>query len=63
MLIAPAKYDRGPYVPVSAAAGEFLESYVHARAWKPWGKPPICAAALGPDAGLLGAVPLLEEQC
>ena len=41
----------------------FLESYVHAHAWTPWGKVRICAAALGPDAGLLGAVPLLEEQC
>ena len=63
MLIAPARYDKEPYVPVSAAAGEFLESYVHGRAWTLWGKPSICAAAPGPDAGLLGDVPLLEEQC
>lgn len=41
----------------------FVENYVHTHAWTPWGKVRICAAALGPDAGLLGAVPLLEERC
>jgi glucokinase len=41
----------------------FIEDYVHRHAWTPWGKVRISAAALGPDAGLLGAVPLLEEPC
>lgn len=41
----------------------FLEDYVHTHAWTPWGKVRICKAELGPDAGLLGAVPLLEETC
>jgi glucokinase len=41
----------------------FLEDYVHARAWTPWGKVRICQAELGADAGLLGAVPLLLEPC
>jgi glucokinase len=42
---------------------QFLESYVHTHAWTPWGKVRICEAALGPDAGLLGAAPLLGESC
>jgi glucokinase len=41
----------------------FLEEYVHTHAWTPWGKVRICQAELGPDAGLLGAIPLLEEPC
>jgi glucokinase len=41
----------------------FLEDYIHRHAWTPWGKVRVCAAALGPDAGLLGAIPLLEEPC
>lgn len=41
----------------------FLEDYVHRHAWTPWGKVRICQAELGPDAGLLGAVPLLGEAC
>jgi len=41
----------------------FIEDYVHKHAWTPWGKVRIAAAALGPDAGLLGAAPLLGEPC
>jgi glucokinase len=41
----------------------FLEKYVHSHTWTPWGKVRLCAASLGPDAGLLGAVPLLTEPC
>jgi glucokinase len=39
----------------------YVQSYVHARAWTPWGKVQIRAAALGSNAALLGAVPLLSE--
>ncbi len=38
-----------------------IESWVHAHAWTPWGKPRVRAAELGSDAALLGACPLLEE--
>jgi glucokinase len=41
----------------------FLEDYIHTHAWTPWGKVRIREAELGPDAGLLGAVPLLGEPC
>jgi glucokinase len=41
----------------------FIQDYVHTHAWTPWGKVRICQAELGPDAGLLGAVPLLGETC
>lgn len=41
----------------------FIETYVHERAWTPWGKVRLSKAELGPDAGLLGAVPLLAERC
>lgn len=41
----------------------FLEDYTHRHAWTPWGKVRILQAELGPDAGLLGAVPLLGEAC
>lgn len=41
----------------------FLQDYVDSHAWTPWGKVRICEARLGPDAALLGAVPLLEEPC
>jgi glucokinase len=37
-----------------------IEARVHAHAWTPWGKVAVRAAALGDDAALLGAVPLLE---
>jgi glucokinase len=39
----------------------FVEYYVHAHAWTPWGKVRIVRAALGGDAGLFGAAPLLQE--
>lgn len=39
----------------------FLESHVNAHAWTPWGKVRLRAAELGPEAGLLGAAPLLSE--
>jgi glucokinase len=38
-----------------------LRGHVHAHAWTPWGEVDIRAAALGSDAGLLGAIPLLSE--
>ena len=41
----------------------YLERYVHDHAWTPWGKVRVVEAALGSEAGLLGAAPLLEEQC
>lgn len=41
----------------------YVESYVHKHAWTPWGKVHVCAAELGNDAALLGAVPLLSEPC
>lgn len=37
-----------------------IESHVRARAWTPWGKVEVRAAALGAHAALLGALPLLE---
>ena len=40
----------------------FVEEYVHTHAWTPWGKVRIGRAALGGDAGLLGATPLLQED-
>jgi glucokinase len=40
----------------------FLERYIQAHAWTPWGKVRIAKAGLGSDAGLLGAVPLLSES-
>ena len=41
----------------------FLEEYVHAHAWSPWGKTKLAKSELGVEAGLLGAVPLLKETC
>lgn len=41
----------------------FLEDYVHRHAWTPWGKVRVCAAELGGQPALLGAVPLLEGAC
>ncbi|MEO6911817.1 MAG: ROK family protein, partial [Edaphobacter sp.] len=39
-----------------------IQQHVNEHAWTPWGHPQIRAAALGNDAGLLGAVPLLSED-
>jgi len=39
----------------------FIQEYVIAHAWAPWGKVQVRAAALGNDAGLLGAIPLLHS--
>ena len=44
--------------PILEAVQEHVDSY----AWTPWGKVRVCAAQLGSDAALLGAVPLFEEQ-
>lgn len=41
----------------------FLEACVHSHAWTPWGKVQVRKAELGGDAGLLGAIPLLKEEC
>ena len=38
-----------------------MQEYVNCHAWSGWGKPEVRAAALGNDAGLLGAVALLRE--
>lgn len=38
----------------------FLQSYVARHAWTPWGKVKVCSAALGNNAALLGAIPLLQ---
>lgn len=37
-----------------------IEAHVHAHAWTPWGRVRVSAAALGDQAALVGAVPLLE---
>jgi glucokinase len=39
-----------------------IQQHVNQHAWTPWGNPQIRAAALGNNAGLLGAVPLLSED-
>ena len=38
----------------------YLQNYIHRHAWTPWGKVKVCAAELGNDAALLGAIPLLR---
>lgn len=38
----------------------FLQEYVRRHAWTPWGKVSVANAALGNNAALLGAIPLLE---
>jgi glucokinase len=38
-----------------------IEAYVHKYAWTPWGKVQVCAAELGNNAVLMGAVPLLSQ--
>jgi len=40
----------------------YIEAYVHKYAWTPWGKVQVRAAALGNNAALLGAVPLLSDS-
>lgn len=40
----------------------YVQEYVGRHAWAAWGKPQVRSAALGERAGLLGAVPLLEEE-
>jgi glucokinase len=39
----------------------FVEEHVEKHAWTSWGIPRVCAAILGGNAALLGAVPLLSE--
>ena len=39
-----------------------IQDHVHSQAWTPWGKVRFRAAALGSDAALLGALPLIEQQ-
>lgn len=38
----------------------YIQAYVKQHAWTPWGKVEIVAAQLGNDAGLFGAIPLLD---
>jgi glucokinase len=40
----------------------FIQEYVSANAWTPWGKVQVRAAQLGNDAALLGVVPLFEQE-
>lgn len=40
----------------------YVQQYVARHAWVAWGKPQVRAAALGENAALLGAVPLLGEE-
>jgi len=40
----------------------FVQAYVEKHTWTPWGKVRVRAAALGNNAGLLGAIPLLLEE-
>jgi glucokinase len=40
----------------------FVKEYVEEHAWTSWGTPRVCAALLGGNAALLGAVPLLSED-
>ena len=40
----------------------YLESYVHKFAWTPWGKVQVCAAKMGNNAVLMGAVPVLSQD-
>jgi glucokinase len=44
----------------AAAVLPAIEARVHRHAWTPWGKVAVRAAALGEQAALLGAVPLLQ---
>lgn len=40
----------------------FIQDYVNRYAWTPWGKPTVRAARLGNDAGLLGVIPLFQQE-
>ena len=40
----------------------YVQDYVSKYAWTPWGKVKVCAAQLGNQAGLLGAIPLLTDK-
>lgn len=40
----------------------FLQEYVDANAWTPWGKVRVRAAQLGNDAALFGVVPLFDQE-
>jgi glucokinase len=40
----------------------FVVEHVEKHAWTSWGTPRVCAAILGENAALLGAVPLLSED-
>jgi glucokinase len=40
----------------------FIESHIERHTWTPWGKVQVRAAQLGNNAGLLGAIPLLQEK-
>jgi glucokinase len=40
----------------------YVQEHVARHAWTAWGKTQVCAAGLGNDAALLGAVPLLLEE-
>jgi glucokinase len=40
----------------------FVEKHVEEHAWTSWGTPRVCAAILGGNAALLGAIPLLSED-
>ena len=40
----------------------YIQFYVEKHAWTPWGKVKVHAAEVGNNAGILGAIPLLNEQ-
>jgi glucokinase len=39
-----------------------IQAYVDEHAWTPWGRVKLVRSALGPDAALYGAIPLLKES-
>jgi glucokinase len=39
----------------------FIQDWLDRHTWTSWGKVRLRASALGNDAGLLGAIPLLRE--
>jgi glucokinase len=45
----------------AAAILPYIESQVHEFAWTPWGNVKVCAAELGENAALLGAVPMVKQ--